>query len=102
MVADLKAVDRSKTPWVVVVSGLAYLICFTQEGRLGFLDFSPMHMASLCCASLVERRCCVCCMQGFHRPIYTTSLEGVTLASDLVVASDLRDAYEQIFFQYEV
>ncbi len=41
-------------------------------------------------------------MQGFHRPIYTTSLEGVTLASDLQVANDLRDAYEQIFFQYEV
>lgn len=42
------------------------------------------------------------CLQGFHRPIYTTSLEGVTLASDLQVANDLRDAYEQIFFQYEV
>lgn len=41
-------------------------------------------------------------VQGFHRPIYTTSLEGVTLASDLVVASDLRDAFEQIFYQYEV
>ncbi|CAL8471017.1 g10559 [Coccomyxa elongata] len=57
VVADLKKVDRSKTPWVIV---------------------------------------------GFHRPIYTTSLEGVTLASDLVVANDLRDAYEQIFYQYEV
>jgi hypothetical protein len=41
-------------------------------------------------------------VQGFHRPIYTTSLEGVTLASDLTVAADLKSAYEQILYQYEV
>lgn len=41
-------------------------------------------------------------MQGFHRPIYTPSLEGVTLASDLQVATDLRNTWETIFFQYEV
>ena len=41
-------------------------------------------------------------MQGFHRPIYTPSLEGVTLASDQGVAEDLRNAWETIFFQYEV
>ena len=41
-------------------------------------------------------------MQGFHRPIYTPSLEGITLASDQGVASDLRNAWETIFFQYEV
>lgn len=41
-------------------------------------------------------------MQGFHRPIYTPSLEGVTLASDQGVATDLRNAWETIFFQYEV
>ncbi len=40
-------------------------------------------------------------MQGFHRPIYTPSLEGVTLASDQGVAEDLRNAWETIFFQYE-
>ncbi|CAL5228563.1 g11720 [Coccomyxa viridis] len=39
---------------------------------------------------------------GFHRPIYTPSLEGVTLASDQGVAEDLRNAWETIFFQYEV
>ena len=44
----------------------------------------------------------VMCMQGFHRPIYTPSLEGVTLASDQGVAEDLRNAWETIFFQYEV
>ena len=41
-------------------------------------------------------------MQGFHRPIYTPSLSGVTLASDQGVATDLRNAWETIFFQYEV
>ncbi len=43
-----------------------------------------------------------CMMQGFHRPIYTPSLEGITLASDQGVATDLRNAWETIFFQYEV
>ncbi|KAK9832504.1 hypothetical protein WJX81_002657 [Elliptochloris bilobata] len=39
---------------------------------------------------------------GFHRPIYTSSLEGGLLASDLRVAEDLRNAFEEVFFQYEV
>ena len=34
--------------------------------------------------------------------IYTPSLSGVTLASDQGVAKDLRNAWETIFFQYEV
>ncbi|CAK0786070.1 hypothetical protein CVIRNUC_009283 [Coccomyxa viridis] len=41
-------------------------------------------------------------MQGFHRPIYTPSLSGVTLSSDQGVAKDLRNTWESIFFQYEV
>ena len=41
-------------------------------------------------------------MQGFHRPIYTPSLSGVTLSSDQGVAKDLRNTWERIFFQYEV
>lgn len=45
---------------------------------------------------------CACLVQGFHRPIYTSSLEGVTLASDLAVATDLRNSWETIFYQYEV
>ncbi len=36
------------------------------------------------------------------RPIYTSSLEGGLLASDLRVAADLREAFEEVFFQYEV
>ena len=36
------------------------------------------------------------------RPIYTSSLEGGLLASDLRVAEDLRNAFEEVFFQYEV
>lgn len=43
-----------------------------------------------------------CNMQGFHRPIYTPSLSGVTLSSDQGVAKDLRNTWESIFFQYEV
>jgi hypothetical protein len=40
-------------------------------------------------------------LQGFHRPIYTSSLEGVSLASDQIVAEDLRNTWETILFQYE-
>ena len=35
------------------------------------------------------------------RPIYTSSLNGVTYTSDQYVASDLREALEQIFFTYQ-
>ena len=48
-----------------------------------------------------RRRACSFPTQGFHRPIYTSSLEGVTLASDQGVAGDLRGAWETIPFQYE-
>ena len=36
-----------------------------------------------------------------RRPIYTSSLEGGLLASDLRVAADLRSAFEEVFYQYE-
>ena len=39
---------------------------------------------------------------GMHRPIYTSSLNGVTFTSDQGVASDLREALEQVFFTYQV
>lgn len=36
-----------------------------------------------------------------RRPIYTSSLNGVTYTSDQGVAMDLRQALEQIFFIYQ-
>ena len=36
-----------------------------------------------------------------RRPIYTSSLEGGLLATDLRVASDLRQDFEEVFYQYE-
>ena len=37
-----------------------------------------------------------------HRPIYTPSLSSVGPGSDLVVARDLQDALEALFFTYQV
>lgn len=37
-----------------------------------------------------------------HRPIYTPSLSSVGPGSDLIVARDLRDALEDLFFTYQV
>ena len=37
-----------------------------------------------------------------HRPIYTPSLSSVGPGSDLIVARDLQDALEAIFFTYQV
>lgn len=39
---------------------------------------------------------------ALRRPIYTSSLEGGLLASDLRVAADLRNAFEEVLFQYQV
>ena len=36
-----------------------------------------------------------------RRPIYTSSLNGVSYTSDQGVAFDLRQALEQIFFTYQ-
>lgn len=104
VVADLKKVDRSKTPWVIVVRDLIQkqAALHQKSDRHFYIRHWELQTTKMRRGSLRECRVCVCCVQGFHRPIYTTSLEGVTLASDLVVASDLRDAYEQIFYQYEV
>ena len=55
--ADLQAVDRRLTPWVVV---------------------------------------------NQHRPIYTSSVFGRDHQSDIVVATDLRNAMEDLFFLYQV
>ena len=37
-----------------------------------------------------------------HRPIYTPSLSAVGPGSDLIVARDLQDALEDLFFTYQV
>ena len=37
-----------------------------------------------------------------HRPIYTPSLSSVGPGSDLIVARDLQDALEAVFFTYQV
>lgn len=39
---------------------------------------------------------------GFHRPFLTSSLYGHNLKSDITVSDDLRSAFEDILFQYQV
>lgn len=57
MVNELRSVNRTETPWVVV---------------------------------------------GLHRPLYTTDIWGYDWSSNQGVAADLRAAFEELFFLYEV
>jgi hypothetical protein len=51
---------------------------------------------------LCQRHCKKAAWCAPRRPIYTSSLEGGLLSTDLRVAADLREAFEEPFFQYEV
>ena len=39
---------------------------------------------------------------NLHRPIYTTSISGVSQSSDLQGGADQRAAFEDLFFTYQV
>ncbi len=41
-------------------------------------------------------------LPAFCRPIYTSSIYGNNFKSDVNVAQDLRNALEEVFYQYQV
>jgi len=50
----------------------------------------------------VDRQLTPWVVVGFHRPFLTSSLYGHQFKSDIVVSNDIRSAFEEIFFQYQV
>lgn len=63
---------------------------------------SPQYIFAFLDLAAVNRSVTPWVVVGFHRPIYTTSIYGHEFQSDINVAVDLRTAFEEMFFMYEV
>ena len=86
--ADLAAVDRSVTPWIVLSKTLSTRLhqCLAFHG----------NTAPAACSGCCMRR--TACMPDGHRPIYTTSVSPTVVS----VAEQQRASFESLLVQYQV